>query len=240
MAKDREVDVGTLVRVWIFWLLLPVLGGCANNEPRPTILYDYGAPVRSAKPRRWVLAPRPPVVPRYPAGWVPPAGIERRWRAIVIHHSDTDCGNAAIFDNEHKNRGWEGVGYDFVIGNGNGSGDGQVEVTIRWRQQKTGAHCKTPNNWANEEAVGICLVGKFEQHRYDALVSFVYNLGPASLNSIPGFETMGRAIRSGNIGKIGDAMLLYDNAGGRRLAGLTRRRHRERRLLKHGAYKEKS
>ena len=165
MAKDREVDVGTLVRVWIFWLLLPVLGGCANNEPRPTILYDYGAPVRSAKPRRWVLAPRPPVVPRYPAGWVPPAGIERRWRAIVIHHSDTDCGNAAIFDNEHKNRGWEGVGYDFVIGNGNGSGDGQVEVTFRWRQQKTGAHCKTPNNWANEEAVGICLVGKFEQHR---------------------------------------------------------------------------
>jgi hypothetical protein len=83
----------------------------------------------------------------------------------VIHHSDTDSGNAAIFDNEHKNRGWEGVGYDFVIGNGNGSGDGQVEVTFRWRQQKTGAHCKTPNNWANEEAVGICLVGNLEQRR---------------------------------------------------------------------------
>jgi hypothetical protein len=166
MAKDREVDVWTLVRVWIFWLVLPVLGGCANNEPKPTILYDYGAPVRSAVQRRiWVRPPPEATEPSYPGGWVPPASIERRWRAIVIHHSDTDSGNAAIFDNEHKNRGWEGVGYDFVIGNGNGSGDGQVEVTFRWRQQKTGAHCKTPNNWANEEAVGICLVGNLEQRR---------------------------------------------------------------------------
>ncbi len=56
-----------------------------------------------------------------------------------------------------------GVGYDFVIGNGTNSGDGQVEVTFRWRKQLTGAHCKTPNNWANEKAVGICLVGNFNQ-----------------------------------------------------------------------------
>ena len=57
---------------------------------------------------------------------------------------------------------WEGVGYDFVIGNGIDSGDGQVEVTFRWRRQMAGAHCGgTPDNWANEDAVGICLVGNF-------------------------------------------------------------------------------
>jgi N-acetyl-anhydromuramyl-L-alanine amidase AmpD len=54
------------------------------------------------------------------------------------------------------------VGYDFVIGNGTNSGDGEVEVTFRWREQITGAHTGgTPGNWANRDAVGICLVGNF-------------------------------------------------------------------------------
>jgi N-acetyl-anhydromuramyl-L-alanine amidase AmpD len=58
---------------------------------------------------------------------------------------------------------WDGVGYDFVIGNGTNSGDGQVEVTFRWKEQRTGAHCGgTPDNWANEDGIGICLVGNFD------------------------------------------------------------------------------
>jgi hypothetical protein len=83
----------------------------------------------------------------------------------VIHHSATPTGNAAIFDQWHRERNqWDGVGYDFVIGNGSDSADGTVEATFRWRQQRTGAHCGgTPDNWANEEAVGICLVGDFSQ-----------------------------------------------------------------------------
>lgn len=67
-----------------------------------------------------------------------------------------------------RQRAWlhgDGVGYDFVIGNGTDSGEGEVEVTFRWRQQLTGAHCKTPGNWANEDAVGICLVGNFNSTR---------------------------------------------------------------------------
>jgi len=99
-----------------------------------------------------------------PRGWLPPQQVEKRWTAIVIHHSGTETGNAAIFDKWHReNRHWEGVGYDFVIGNGTDSGDGQVEVTFRWRRQIAGAHCGgTPGNWANEDAVGICLVGNFD------------------------------------------------------------------------------
>ena len=96
-----------------------------------------------------------------PAEWVPAKGVGKRWMAIVIHHSGTGSGNAEIFDRWHRDRQWDGVGYDFVIGNGSDSGDGEVEVTFRWRQQRVGAHCKTPDNWANEEAVGICLVGNF-------------------------------------------------------------------------------
>jgi hypothetical protein len=102
-----------------------------------------------------------------PYGWVPSSGLEKRWKAIVIHHSATDTGNVASIDDYHRrNNGWDGIGYDFLIGNGSGSGNGEVETTFRWTGQKTGAHCKTDeSNWANESAVGICLVGNFDQSR---------------------------------------------------------------------------
>jgi GH24 family phage-related lysozyme (muramidase) len=80
------------------------------------------------------------------------------------------------------------------------------------------------------------LYGKFTQNRYDALVSFAYNLGPSSVKGAEGFETMGRAIKKGDINAIADAMLLYDKAGGLALAGLTRRRKAERRLFLDGNY----
>ena len=99
-----------------------------------------------------------------PSDWYPPRSIERRWQSIVIHHSATPNGNMAIFDKSHREiNNWDGVGYDFVIGNGTDSPDGDVEVTFRWHQQIAGAHCKTPGNWANENAVGICLVGNFDE-----------------------------------------------------------------------------
>lgn len=80
------------------------------------------------------------------------------------------------------------------------------------------------------------LHGKFRQERYDALVSFAYNLGAGSLTGTPGFETIGRAVKAGQIKAIGDAMLLYSYAGGILLPGLYRRRQRERRLFLLGRY----
>lgn len=99
--------------------------------------------------------------------WAPPSSHEKSWKAIVIHHSATDRGNVASIDDYHRNNnGWDGIGYNFVIGNGNGSGNGEVEKTFRWTEQKTGAHCKTDSsNWANEQAIGICLIGNFNAAR---------------------------------------------------------------------------
>jgi len=114
-------------------------------------------------------------------GWVPPAR-ERRWKWIVIHHSDDPHGNLAKYDDFHRNvRKWEnGCGYDFVIGNGSLSGDGEIEVGPRWTRQIQGAHAKTADNRFNERGVGICLVGDFNtgHHRpskaqMDALVRLV-------------------------------------------------------------------
>ena len=74
------------------------------------------------------------------------------------------------------------------------------------------------------ESIGLRLA----QHELDALASFVYNLGEGSIG--PGW-TMGRAIRSKDRRRIADAFLLYDKAGGQRMAGLTRRRQAERALF---------
>jgi len=149
-------------RVFVVCSCLFVLSGCIyNDEPMPKITYDYtrsAAEVVQSK----VLEPRQTWT-AVPKDWLPTSRVEKKWTAIVIHHSGTRDGNAAIFDKWHREGNhWEGVGYDFVIGNGVDSGDGQVEVTFRWREQRTGAHCGgTPGNWANKDAVGICLVGNF-------------------------------------------------------------------------------
>jgi N-acetyl-anhydromuramyl-L-alanine amidase AmpD len=92
------------------------------------------------------------------------AGVSARpWRYIVIHHSATDNGNAATFHRQHLDRGWDELGYHFVINNGSGGPDGRVEVGPRWRKQKHGAHSGgTPGNEYNEVGIGVCLVGNFQ------------------------------------------------------------------------------
>jgi len=86
--------------------------------------------------------------------------IAREWRHIVIHHSAGSSGSASAFDKAHRERGWDGLGYHFVIGNGSLSGDGEVEVGYRWKRQMQGAHAG--NAEYNQAGVGICLVGDFQ------------------------------------------------------------------------------
>ncbi len=63
-----------------------------------------------------------------------------------------------------RGRGWDELGYHFVIGNGVGYGDGKVYVGARWTKQMHGAHCKTPNNYYNDHGIGICLIGNLDSH----------------------------------------------------------------------------
>lgn len=87
--------------------------------------------------------------------------VDLRWKYIVIHHSFTRSGSEAAFDRYHKQRGWLGVGYHFVIGNGHGSPDGAIEVTFRWERQLHGAHAGVQEY--NQHGIGICLVGNFNE-----------------------------------------------------------------------------
>ena len=88
---------------------------------------------------------------------------ENEWKYIVLHHSATDEGNARRFDRYHREkRKWShGLAYHFVIGNGHGSDNGEIEVGDRWKEQIHGAH--TANMDLNRIAIGICLVGNFEE-----------------------------------------------------------------------------
>ncbi|MBI4577427.1 MAG: N-acetylmuramoyl-L-alanine amidase [Planctomycetes bacterium] len=91
--------------------------------------------------------------------WTAP--VAHPWRYVVLHHSATASGDAATFDRWHREKGWGGLGYHFVIGNGQGAGDGELEVGYRWRGQLRGAHAKADR--FNEYGIGICLVGNFQE-----------------------------------------------------------------------------
>jgi hypothetical protein len=161
-------------------LALIVLTGCEAAEPVSMVdnlpAPDFGGPPNPELAP--VPAPVPPPAPvavlphrssrpdptasaGVPRSWIPIAA-PNEWYWIVIHHSATATGGAAAFDKMHRAKGWDELGYHFVIGNGTDTADGLVEVGSRWPKQKWGAHAKTPDNRYNEHGIGICLVGNFD------------------------------------------------------------------------------
>ncbi len=135
------------------------------NPPSVTQQKPPANPTMAQKIPPKPVTPQPQVsMAGIPSNWIPPVH-ERPWRWIVVHHSATAAGGAARFDKMHRAKGWDELGYDFVIGNGTDTRDGQIEVGSRWPKQKTGAHAKTPDNRFNEYGIGICLVGNFDIDR---------------------------------------------------------------------------
>lgn len=147
---------------WAILVLLPALVGCQNvclvSEVPPP---PFGAKVAKSSGGQTPI-PRKPS-PTSDVSWTPTVA-ERSWRFIIVHHSATPSGNAAMFDREHRDRGWDELGYHFVIGNGTLSGDGQVEIGPRWQKQKHGAHTKVRGHEEfNQLGIGICLVGNLSE-----------------------------------------------------------------------------
>lgn len=65
------------------------------------------------------------------------------------------------------------------------------------------------------------------QCEFDALVSWVYNLGPSNLRS----STMLKVLNNGKYSEVPYQMKRWNRAGGKVLRGLTRRREAEARLF---------
>jgi hypothetical protein len=162
-------------------MLAVMLAGCQTDQdyaPRPSLASPTYGPSATGRPASGSAsggaaanqararqpspsASRSPTA-SIPRSWIPEAPV-RDWQYIVVHHSDTSVGSAAAFDRAHRARGWDCLGYDFVIGNGSQTGDGQVEVGQRWTRQMVGAHAGV--KLYNEQGIGICLVGNFQDTR---------------------------------------------------------------------------
>lgn len=148
--------------LWSRPMLLCVLFFCVGCGPRAV-----GPDSRSARPlvTRQPTAPlAQPVKPvkQQPVAKNPwkPDKEAREWRHIVIHHTASSRDSIESIHEAHLKRGWEGIGYHFVIGNGNGMNDGAIEPTFRWKTQMHGAHAGKEEY--NQHGIGICLVGNFE------------------------------------------------------------------------------
>ena len=72
------------------------------------------------------------------------------------------------------------------------------------------------------------LPGELNQNQFDALTSFVYNVGPGAIEKD---TRVGQALRRKQWQAAADGMLAYTRAGGRVLQGLVNRRRAERRLF---------
>ena len=78
------------------------------------------------------------------------------------------------------------------------------------------------------------VVPMLQQHEYDALVCWVYNLGPTNLSS----STLLKRLNAGEFDDVPFQMKRWDKAGGQPLLGLTRRRNAEALLFKGEQWKD--
>jgi hypothetical protein len=96
----------------------------------------------------------------------------RAIKKIIIHCSASSWGSATVINQWHLQRGWNGIGYHYVINNGYPDAtkkyyagwDGKLEKGRD--EEKIGAHCKGQN----KDSLGICLVGL---HRFSPKQLFI-------------------------------------------------------------------
>jgi lysozyme len=74
-----------------------------------------------------------------------------------------------------------------------------------------------------ESYINECVTVELSQNQFDALVSWVYNLGPTNLKS----STMLKVLNSGDFDGVPAQIKRWNKAGGNVLEGLVRRREAE-------------
>lgn len=95
----------------------------------------------------------------------------RAIRKIIVHHSASQAVSLEEIDQWHRDRGFNMVGYHFVIQAGG-------LVRLGRRVENVGAHCKGHNS----DSIGVCVVGSFENgdpvpgSQWMALVALVGDL----------------------------------------------------------------
>jgi len=83
-----------------------------------------------------------------------------------------------------------------------------------------------------ENAVDDLVDVPLEQHQFDALVSWVYNLGKANLAA----STLLKKVNAQEFDEVPDQIRRWNKAGGKVLEGLTKRRESEAKLWSTGEF----
>lgn len=73
---------------------------------------------------------------------------------------------------------------------------------------------------------------RLNQHHFDALVSFIFNVGAGAFKK----STLLKKLNAGDYDGAGEEFKRWDKAGGKKVAGLTRRRQYEASLFLSGSY----
>ncbi|APF16990.1 N-acetylmuramoyl-L-alanine amidase family 2 [Caldithrix abyssi DSM 13497] len=121
----------------------------------------------------------------------------REIRKIIIHCTDSQWGNVEIIDRWHKERGWDGVGYHYLILNSyptyrslkdrrpEPENDGLIKEGRDL--EKIGAHCRGHNL----DSIGIALVGvntfsKAQIYSLQKLIKVLLKQFHLSINNVYG------------------------------------------------------
>ena len=108
----------------------------------------------------------------------------REINEIILHYSFSDFGNAALIDSWHRERGWSGIGYHYVLLNPYPDAesfclhrpqfwlDGVVEIGRPLHV--VGAH----TYGRNTNSIGICVIGKelFTYQQFQSLATLISDI----------------------------------------------------------------
>jgi N-acetyl-anhydromuramyl-L-alanine amidase AmpD len=132
--------------------------------------------------------------------------MTRKIDTIVIHCSATEYGNRTLFKRWHRKRGWDDVGYHFIITNAYPKKKYWSEKTPDFRSdgrvekgrpvELAGAHVRLHN----DNTIGICLVGDrtFSSRQFDSLRRLVRRLAAEyGVKAVRGHYEFDTAIEQG-------------------------------------------
>ena len=113
----------------------------------------------------------------------------REINRIIIHCSASNFGTMEMIDRWHRQRGWDCIGYHFIIENG------ISESTSKYDKERDGkavmgrdiaiqgAHCKGHN----KDSIGICLIGDnhFSDKQFGTLKVLIEQIERLLLKRLP-------------------------------------------------------
>lgn len=100
---------------------------------------------------------------------------------IILHCSASSFGSADVIDRWHKERGWSGCGYHYVVCNGYENKGDEFEENVMNGEIQVGRDLEVAGAHArgyNADSIGICMIGtnEFTEEQFTSLGSLVIGM----------------------------------------------------------------